>query len=200
MRHAKRRKLTVEDFNKALRWSNVEVGLVPFLSPERGSSQFPVTWAGCSCPLHVFQAISGYGAQDALPFRSVKEGELFFVEDRDINLIELALATNIPKGCAETMVRGGSTHTCLHLCSSEQHPKWDQSLSTDCVSCFLSVNVAYLDGKGNIEPQGTGKPRPHFEGSDEKWSLASAAFRTVMMCSSWVCTAGSNTSSFVDFF
>ncbi|KAK5848690.1 hypothetical protein PBY51_006283 [Eleginops maclovinus] len=91
MRHAKRRKLTVEDFNRALRWSNVE-------------------------------AICGYGAQDALPFRSAKEGELFFIEDRDINLVELALATNIPKGCAETLVR---------------------------------VNVSYLDGKGNLEPQGT---------------------------------------------
>uniref|UniRef100_A0A3B3UNX3 TAF6-like RNA polymerase II, p300/CBP-associated factor (PCAF)-associated factor n=1 Tax=Poecilia latipinna TaxID=48699 RepID=A0A3B3UNX3_9TELE len=91
MRHAKRRKLTVEDLNRALRWSRVE-------------------------------AVCGYGAQDALPFRSVKEGELFFVEDREINLIELALATNIPKGCAETIVR---------------------------------VNVAYLDGKGNVEPQGT---------------------------------------------
>uniref|UniRef100_A0A3B4XE08 TAF6-like RNA polymerase II p300/CBP-associated factor-associated factor 65 kDa subunit 6L n=1 Tax=Seriola lalandi dorsalis TaxID=1841481 RepID=A0A3B4XE08_SERLL len=91
MRHAKRRKLTVEDFNRALHWSNVE-------------------------------AVCGYGAQDALPFRSVKEGELFFIEDRDINLVELALATNIPKGCAETMVR---------------------------------VNVSYLDGKGNLEPQGT---------------------------------------------
>ncbi|XP_018549391.1 TAF6-like RNA polymerase II p300/CBP-associated factor-associated factor 65 kDa subunit 6L isoform X2 [Lates calcarifer] len=91
MRHAKRRKLTVEDFSRALHWSNVE-------------------------------AICGYGAQDALPFRSVKEGEFFFIEDRDINLVELALATNIPKGCAETMVR---------------------------------VNVSYLDGKGNLEPQGT---------------------------------------------
>ncbi|XP_061565782.1 TAF6-like RNA polymerase II p300/CBP-associated factor-associated factor 65 kDa subunit 6L [Cololabis saira] len=91
MRHAKRRKLTVEDFSRGLRWSNVE-------------------------------AVCGYGNQDALPFCPVKEGEVFFVEDRDINLIELALATNIPKGCAETMVQ---------------------------------VNVAYLDGKGNIEPQGT---------------------------------------------
>ncbi|XP_064181785.1 TAF6-like RNA polymerase II p300/CBP-associated factor-associated factor 65 kDa subunit 6L [Anguilla rostrata] len=91
MRHAKRRKLTVEDFNRALRWSNVE-------------------------------AVCGCGAQDALPFRPIKEGELFFVEDRDINLVELALATNIPKGCAETMVR---------------------------------VQVSYLDGKGNLEPQGT---------------------------------------------
>ncbi|XP_069036312.1 TAF6-like RNA polymerase II p300/CBP-associated factor-associated factor 65 kDa subunit 6L isoform X2 [Lepisosteus oculatus] len=91
MRHAKRRKLTVEDFNRALRWSNVE-------------------------------AVCGYGAQDALPFRPLKEGELYFVEDREINLVELALATNIPKGCAETMVR---------------------------------VQVSYLDGKGNLEPQGT---------------------------------------------
>ncbi|XP_049598997.1 TAF6-like RNA polymerase II p300/CBP-associated factor-associated factor 65 kDa subunit 6L isoform X1 [Syngnathus scovelli] len=93
MRHAKRRKLTVEDFNRALRWSNVE-------------------------------AICGYGSQEVLPFRSVKEGELFVSEEREVNLVDLALATNIPKGCAETMVR---------------------------------VSVSYLDGKGNVEPQGTGK-------------------------------------------
>ncbi|CAF92633.1 unnamed protein product [Tetraodon nigroviridis] len=91
MRHAKRRKLTVEDFNRALRWSNVE-------------------------------AVFGCGAQDATSFRSLKEGELFLIEDRDVNLVELALATNIPKGCAETVVR---------------------------------VNVSYLDGKGNLENQGT---------------------------------------------
>ncbi|XP_052000918.1 LOW QUALITY PROTEIN: TAF6-like RNA polymerase II p300/CBP-associated factor-associated factor 65 kDa subunit 6L [Xyrauchen texanus] len=91
MRHAKRRKLSVEDFNRALRWSNTET-------------------------------ICGHGTQEALSFRPLKEGELFFVEDREINLVELALATNIPKGCAETMVR---------------------------------VNVSYLDGKGNLEPQGT---------------------------------------------
>lgn len=41
----------------------------------------------------------GYGAQ---------EGELCFPEDREVNLVELALATNIPKGCAETAVRGES--------------------------------------------------------------------------------------------
>lgn len=64
------------------------------------------------CPF-VPQAICGYGAQDTLPFRPTKEGELFFVEDRDINLVELALATNIPKGCAETMVRGMAHHTAL---------------------------------------------------------------------------------------
>ncbi|XP_064359307.1 TAF6-like RNA polymerase II p300/CBP-associated factor-associated factor 65 kDa subunit 6L isoform X2 [Dromaius novaehollandiae] len=57
LKHTRRRRLTAEDFNRALRWSNVE------------------------------------------------EGELYFPEDREVNLVELALATNIPKGCAETAVR-----------------------------------------------------------------------------------------------
>lgn len=48
----------------------------------------------------------GYGAQEALPLRPAREGELYFPEDREVNLVELALATNIPKGCAETAVRG----------------------------------------------------------------------------------------------
>ncbi|NXF42056.1 TAF6L factor, partial [Nyctibius bracteatus] len=68
------------------------------------------------------QAVCGCGSQDALPFRALKEAELYFQEDREVNLVELALATNIPKGCAETAVR---------------------------------VHVSYLDGKGNVEPQGT---------------------------------------------
>lgn len=110
----------------------------------------------------LYQAICGYGAQDALPFRSVKEGELFFVEDRDVNLVELALATNIPKGCAETMVRGtlrcyvphaGSSCSVLYALSYPYSP--DEF--TNDVSCLPAVNVSYLDGKGNLEPQGTGE-------------------------------------------
>lgn len=68
-----------------------------------------------------------------------------------MNLVELALATNIPKGCAETMVRGRTR----------------RSLSAwGCCGLFsfllivfvsLAVHVSYLDGKGNLEPQGTGK-------------------------------------------
>uniref|UniRef100_A0A8C6RRV3 TAF6-like RNA polymerase II p300/CBP-associated factor-associated factor 65 kDa subunit 6L n=2 Tax=Nannospalax galili TaxID=1026970 RepID=A0A8C6RRV3_NANGA len=91
MKHTKRRKLTVEDFNRALRWSSVE-------------------------------AVCGYGSQEVLPLRPAREGELYFPEDREVNLVELALATNIPKGCAETAVR---------------------------------VHVSYLDGKGNLAPQGS---------------------------------------------
>ncbi|XP_049635597.1 TAF6-like RNA polymerase II p300/CBP-associated factor-associated factor 65 kDa subunit 6L [Suncus etruscus] len=91
MKHTKRRKLTVEDFNRALRWSSVE-------------------------------AVCGYGSQEALPLRPAREGDLYFPEDKEVNLVELALATNIPKGCAETAVR---------------------------------VHVSYLDGKGNLAPQGS---------------------------------------------
>lgn len=81
------------------------------MSREHDTADFKLHVCLMSC-LCVLKAVCGYGAQDALPFRSVKEGELFFTEDRDINLVELALATNIPKGCAETMVRG-MTH-CAH--------------------------------------------------------------------------------------
>ncbi|XP_006875086.1 PREDICTED: TAF6-like RNA polymerase II p300/CBP-associated factor-associated factor 65 kDa subunit 6L [Chrysochloris asiatica] len=91
MKHSRRRKLTVEDFNRALRWSSVE-------------------------------AVCGYGSQEALPLRPAREGEFYFPEDREVNLVDLALATNIPKGCAETAVR---------------------------------VHVSYLDGKGNLAPQGS---------------------------------------------
>ncbi|XP_013925741.1 PREDICTED: TAF6-like RNA polymerase II p300/CBP-associated factor-associated factor 65 kDa subunit 6L, partial [Thamnophis sirtalis] len=91
MKHTRRRRLTVEDFNRALRWSNVEV-------------------------------VCGHGAPEPLPFRAVKEGELYFQEDREVNLVDVALANNLPKDCAETAVR---------------------------------VHISYLDGKGNLEAQGS---------------------------------------------
>eukprot|EP00079_Xenopus_tropicalis_P038323 XP_017952094.1 PREDICTED: TAF6-like RNA polymerase II p300/CBP-associated factor-associated factor 65 kDa subunit 6L isoform X2 [Xenopus tropicalis] len=91
LRHSRRRRLTVEDFNRALRWSNVE-------------------------------AVCGHGSPDSVTYRSIKDGDCHYTEDREINLVELALATNIPKGTPETAVR---------------------------------VHVSYLDGKGNLEHQGT---------------------------------------------
>ncbi|KAM4018238.1 TAF6-like RNA polymerase II p300/CBP-associated factor-associated factor 65 kDa subunit 6L isoform 1-T1 [Anomaloglossus baeobatrachus] len=74
LRHSRRRRLTVEDFNRALRWNNVE-------------------------------PIYGHGSPDPVIFRSVRDGDCYCAEDREINLVELALATNIPKGTAETAVR-----------------------------------------------------------------------------------------------
>lgn len=87
----------------------------------------------------VRQAICGYGAQDTLPFRSVKEGELFFVEDREINLIELALATNIPKGCAETMVRG----VCVVFLISPSHIVQVSCLDRRAKTCIEGVSVLW---------------------------------------------------------
>ncbi|XP_026573475.1 TAF6-like RNA polymerase II p300/CBP-associated factor-associated factor 65 kDa subunit 6L [Pseudonaja textilis] len=68
------------------------------------------------------QVVCGHGSPDPLPFRAIKEGELYFQEDREVNLVEVALATSVPKDCAETAVR---------------------------------VHVSYLDGKGNLEAQGS---------------------------------------------
>nr|XP_061815356.1 TAF6-like RNA polymerase II p300/CBP-associated factor-associated factor 65 kDa subunit 6L [Nerophis lumbriciformis]XP_061815996.1 TAF6-like RNA polymerase II p300/CBP-associated factor-associated factor 65 kDa subunit 6L [Nerophis lumbriciformis] len=115
MRHAKRRKLTVEDFNRALRWSNVE-------------------------------AVCGYGSLDALPFRSVKDGELFFTEERDINLVELALATNIPKGCAETMVRVSVSYLDGkgNVAAQGTVPSAVQSLSDDLLKYYQQITRAIL--------------------------------------------------------
>lgn len=49
MRHAKRRKLTVEDFNRALRWSNVEVACNFHIRSPSGDSMSDVTGTPCSC-------------------------------------------------------------------------------------------------------------------------------------------------------
>lgn len=103
------------------------------------------------------QAVCGYGSQDALPFRAIKEGELYFQEDREVNLVELALATNIPKGCAETAVRGQDPPRCPPCpgtlpCQTETPPEHSEP-----PPCSLAVHVSYLDGKGNLEPQGAGK-------------------------------------------
>lgn len=64
--------------------------------------------------------------------------------------MELALATNIPKGCAETMVRGETG-----LVISEIYYHFFLKITHFFVS--FAVHVSYLDGKGNLEPQGTGK-------------------------------------------
>lgn len=135
----------------------------------------------------VHQAIYGYGTQDALSFRSVKEGELFFIEDRDINLVELALATNIPKGCAETLVRG------MTRCTSQTtDASWFKSLnqevsSTINFSSFLltSVNVSYLDGKGNLEPQGTGQTLLWYWMFSTCWNMQFVQIRHKHSSSCW---------------
>lgn len=76
-----------------------------------------------------------------LPLRPAREGELYFPEDREVNLVELALATNIPKGCAETAVRGE--------CSG---PSWagDKGWAVRGVGVGWLVGRAQLRGVGGM--------------------------------------------------
>ncbi|XP_072887509.1 LOW QUALITY PROTEIN: TAF6-like RNA polymerase II p300/CBP-associated factor-associated factor 65 kDa subunit 6L [Hemitrygon akajei] len=115
MKHARRRKLTTEDFNRALRWANVE-------------------------------PVCGYGAADGLLFRGLRDGELLVPEDREVNLLELALATNIPKGCAETTIRVQISY--LDSKGNEEAqgvvPTAVSSLSDDLTKYYQQVTRAVL--------------------------------------------------------
>ncbi|XP_015758835.1 PREDICTED: TAF6-like RNA polymerase II p300/CBP-associated factor-associated factor 65 kDa subunit 6L [Acropora digitifera] len=77
MKHGKRRRLTCEDFNKALERSSTEL-------------------------------IYGYGSLEDTLFRSTisKEGEIFFVEDKEIGLRELAMNVAIPTDPGKRTVKG----------------------------------------------------------------------------------------------
>ncbi|XP_078000633.1 TAF6-like RNA polymerase II p300/CBP-associated factor-associated factor 65 kDa subunit 6L [Glandiceps talaboti] len=74
MKHAKRRKLTSDDFNRALKWIDVE-------------------------------PIYGYGSQDPLPFRATKDADLYFTDDKEINLPEIAMDSKIPASAGKTVVK-----------------------------------------------------------------------------------------------
>ncbi|XP_072032490.1 TAF6-like RNA polymerase II p300/CBP-associated factor-associated factor 65 kDa subunit 6L [Amphiura filiformis] len=74
MKHAKRKRMSTEDFNKALRWSDTE-------------------------PLY------GYGSSDPLPFKPVKECELFFPEDKDVSLPDLATDNKVFNSAGKTTVK-----------------------------------------------------------------------------------------------
>lgn len=76
MKHAKRRRLSSEDFNKAL---------------ERSSTE----------------PIYGYGSMDDVLFRNAptKDGDIFFVEDKEISLRELAINVVIPTDPGQRSVK-----------------------------------------------------------------------------------------------
>jgi len=76
MKHSKRRRLTSEDFNKALGTSSTE-------------------------------PIYGYGSLEDMLFRSTttKDGDIFFVEDKEIGLRELAMNVAIPTDPGQRTVK-----------------------------------------------------------------------------------------------
>ncbi|PIK62671.1 putative TAF6-like RNA polymerase II [Apostichopus japonicus] len=74
MKHAKRKKLLVEDFNKALKWSDVE-------------------------PIH------GYGSHKNIQFKTLKEGNLFFVEEKEVDLTSTSLDLQVPTTAGKCSVK-----------------------------------------------------------------------------------------------
>lgn len=105
----------------------------------------PGPWAQAA-PTPLPQAVCGYGSQEALPLRPAREGELYFPEDREVNLVDLALATNIPKGCAETAVRGdcpgmgvgaGLSGEVMDWLVEGAEPQADPSLCSASSPCLL---------------------------------------------------------------
>ncbi|KAL9952533.1 hypothetical protein ACROYT_G039802 [Oculina patagonica] len=76
MKHSKRRRLTCEDFNKALETSSTE-------------------------------PIYGYGSLEDMLFRSTttKDGDIFYVEDKEIGLRELAMNVAIPTDPGQRTVK-----------------------------------------------------------------------------------------------
>lgn len=115
MKHSRRRRLSTEDFNRALRWTNVE-------------------------------PVCGHGGPDGQPLRSVRDGELLVPEEREVNLLELALATNIPKGCPHTLVRVQISYLDSNGNEEPQGvvPSAVSSLSDDLMKYYQQVTRAVL--------------------------------------------------------
>lgn len=74
MKHAKRKRLTTEDFNKALKRSSV-------------------------------QPVSGHRCQDGVNFRQLKEAEIFFTDDEDVELCDVGLEDCTPCEQGETSIK-----------------------------------------------------------------------------------------------
>ena len=57
-----------------------------------------------------FQPIFGYGCNEAgVTFQQTKEGELFFAEDKEIDLVSFALSEDHPPRLGSTTVKGRVT-------------------------------------------------------------------------------------------
>ena len=54
------------------------------------------------------QPLYGYGSTDPMPFRPIKESELFFHEEKEINLPELATDNKVFSSAGKTTVKGKS--------------------------------------------------------------------------------------------
>ena len=85
MRHAKRRKLTVEDFDKALKWSSVEVGA--HAADQEHSLFFQNTLPLPSQPLY------GHSTGEPPGFHAIHESGLFSLPNHEVRVADVALAS-----------------------------------------------------------------------------------------------------------
>ncbi|CAH1261635.1 TAF6L [Branchiostoma lanceolatum] len=115
MRHAKRKRLTAEDFNRALRWSNVE-------------------------PMY------GHNSPDPMVFRPTKDAELYFYEDREINLTEFAMETILPRNPGETTVKA----QWLVVEGRDKGAGSSPALSEELVQYYDQVTRAILGGNEQL--------------------------------------------------
>nr|XP_006817968.1 PREDICTED: TAF6-like RNA polymerase II p300/CBP-associated factor-associated factor 65 kDa subunit 6L-like [Saccoglossus kowalevskii] len=115
MKHSKRRKMTSEDFNRALKWMDVE-------------------------------PIYGYGSQDPMLFRTTKDAELYFMEDKEINLPEISMDGKIPVCAGKTTVR---VHASCFT-GKRNGQVQAQTLSEDLVKYHENVTKAILGNDEDI--------------------------------------------------
>ncbi|XP_078672562.1 TAF6-like RNA polymerase II p300/CBP-associated factor-associated factor 65 kDa subunit 6L isoform X1 [Branchiostoma floridae x Branchiostoma belcheri] len=115
MRHAKRKRLTAEDFNRALRWGNVE-------------------------PMY------GHNSPDPMVFRPTKDAELYFYEDKEINLTEFAMETILPRNPGETTVKA----QWLVVEGRDKGAGSSPALSEELVQYYDQVTRAILGGNEQL--------------------------------------------------
>ena len=90
MRHAKRRRLTVEDFDKALKWSGIEVSVT---TPTSFIVQ--IFMSLCMLSPTVAQPLYGHHTPDAPHFTSIPQMALYSVHDPEVKLEDIAMATPV---------------------------------------------------------------------------------------------------------
>ncbi len=61
------------------------------------------------------QPLYGYGSSDPLPFKPIKESELFFPEDKDVNLPDLATDNKVFNSAGKTTVKGKPKLLCTSV-------------------------------------------------------------------------------------
>lgn len=166
MKHTRRRKLTVEDFNRALRWSNVEVqGLrIPYRVGGGGGSRYRTRYRTryrlCVC-------VGGMSCSRRPCAVTAPRTRCLSVPSRRASCTSRRTARSTwwswpwpptspraaPRRLCEVRTHPGAPPAPVPSLAKLRPPPEH----SEPAPCSLAVHVSYLDGKGNLEPQGAGK-------------------------------------------